>query len=149
MTKDDIQLLFEYDRWANDRVFQAAAALRAEQFTRDLGGGFRSVRDTLVHIRLGRVGLDSVLEGGAPQRRLPDKFVDAAQYHVRSGYVSRRCCGAGKVGEVARDQAEFVAGVTNESLQRMLPVRDKQMSLGHVMHHVANHPRPHRGQFRS
>src|ERR1700720_3704269 len=50
MTRDDIQLLYEYDRWANNRVLQAACALSAEQFTRDLGSSFRSVRDTLVHI---------------------------------------------------------------------------------------------------
>jgi len=50
MTKDDIQLLYEYDRWANNRVLQSASALSTEQFTRDLGGRFRSVRDTLVHI---------------------------------------------------------------------------------------------------
>ena len=47
MIKDDIQLLFEYDRWANHRALQAASALKAEQFTRDLGGSFGSVRDTL------------------------------------------------------------------------------------------------------
>jgi uncharacterized damage-inducible protein DinB len=50
MTKDEIQLLYEYDRWANNRVLQAASTLSAEEFTRDLGGSFRSVRDTLVHI---------------------------------------------------------------------------------------------------
>src|ERR1700740_1983523 len=50
MNKDYIQLLYEYDRWANNRVLQAASRLRAEEFTRDLGGSFRSVRDTLVHI---------------------------------------------------------------------------------------------------
>ena len=50
MTCDDIQLLYEYDRWANERVLRAAAALNEEQFTRDLGGSFKSVRDTLVHI---------------------------------------------------------------------------------------------------
>jgi uncharacterized damage-inducible protein DinB len=50
MTREDIQLLYEYDRWANNRVLQAASALSAEAFTRDLGGSFRSVRDTLVHI---------------------------------------------------------------------------------------------------
>src|SRR5256885_6829128 len=50
MTNDDIQLLYEYDRWANNRVLQAASTLSAEEFTRDLGGSFRSVRDTLVHI---------------------------------------------------------------------------------------------------
>ena len=38
MNKDDIRLLYEYDRWSNNRVLQAAAALNDEQFTRDLGG---------------------------------------------------------------------------------------------------------------
>lgn len=56
MTRDDIQLLFEYDRWANNTVLEAASALSAEQFTRDLGGSFRSVRDTLVHIIGGEWG---------------------------------------------------------------------------------------------
>jgi len=31
-------------------VLQAASTLNAEEFTRDLGGSFSSVRDTLVHI---------------------------------------------------------------------------------------------------
>lgn len=48
MTRDDIQLLYEYDRWANNKVLLAASGLSAEAFTRDLR--FRSVRDTLVHI---------------------------------------------------------------------------------------------------
>jgi hypothetical protein len=56
MNKDDIQLLYEYDRWANNRVLQAAAALSVEQLTRDLGGSFRSVRDTLLHIIAGEWG---------------------------------------------------------------------------------------------
>ena len=50
MTRDDIQLLYEYDRWANNRVFQAVSTLNAEEFTRNLGSSFPSVRDTLVHI---------------------------------------------------------------------------------------------------
>jgi uncharacterized damage-inducible protein DinB len=56
MTKDDIQLLYEYDRWANNRVLQAVSPLSAEQFTRDLGGSFRSMRDTLVRIIGGEWG---------------------------------------------------------------------------------------------
>ena len=56
MNKDDIQLLFEYDRWANNRVLRAVSALSDEQFTRDLGGSFPSVRDTLVHILGGEWG---------------------------------------------------------------------------------------------
>jgi uncharacterized damage-inducible protein DinB len=44
MTREDLQLLFGYGRWANNRVLQAATALTAEAFTRNLGGSFCSVR---------------------------------------------------------------------------------------------------------
>jgi DinB family len=56
MNKNDIQLLYEYDRWANNRVLHSVSVLSPEQFTRDLGGSFRSVRDTLVHIIGGEWG---------------------------------------------------------------------------------------------
>jgi len=56
MIKDDIELLFEYDRWGNNRVLEAASVLGAEQFTRDLGGSFCSIRDALVHIVGGEWG---------------------------------------------------------------------------------------------
>jgi uncharacterized damage-inducible protein DinB len=42
-TKGDIRLLFEYDRWASNRVLQAAYALSSEQFTRDLHGKWTEV----------------------------------------------------------------------------------------------------------
>ena len=54
-TKDDIELLYEYDRWASNRVLQAAFALNAD-FRRDLRGSFRSVGNTLVNIMAGQWG---------------------------------------------------------------------------------------------
>jgi uncharacterized damage-inducible protein DinB len=56
MTKDDIGLLYAYDRWANNRVLRAVSALSDEQFTRDLGGSFCSIGDTLMHIIAGEWG---------------------------------------------------------------------------------------------
>ncbi len=50
MNADDIRTLFEYNSWANHRALESCAALSNEQFTRDLGSSFKSVRDTLVHI---------------------------------------------------------------------------------------------------
>jgi uncharacterized damage-inducible protein DinB len=66
MTKDDIQLLYEYDRWANNRILHAVCTLSVGEFTRDLGGSVRSVRDTLVHHYRQRVGLAYNLEGALP-----------------------------------------------------------------------------------
>ena len=111
MTKDDIQLLYEYDRWANNSVLQAVSTLSPEEFTRDLGGSLRSVRDTLVHI-IGRSihveagdegetehgrhhdhrqrgDLANVLEGTLAQLLLRHRFrVDAARRPIQSKRVS-------------------------------------------------------------
>jgi hypothetical protein len=74
MTREDIQLLYEYDRWANNRVLQASSALCVEAFTRDLGGSFRSVRDTLIHIIGGEWIWLAYWEDAAPQPRRIDKL---------------------------------------------------------------------------
>ncbi len=42
MNKDDIQLLFEYDRWANNSVLQSASTRSGEEFTRVLRGSLAS-----------------------------------------------------------------------------------------------------------
>jgi uncharacterized damage-inducible protein DinB len=51
-----------------------------------------------------------------------------------------------KWAEVEKEQMEFVNRVTNESLERMLPVLTTQISLAHLMQHLANHSTYHRGQ---
>jgi len=147
MTKDDIQLLFEYDRWANNRVLQAVSTLTVEQFTRDLGSSFHSVRDTLVHIIGGEWGWLTIFNEPSPGSTFvtdlwtrhdalftPSTFPDVAAVRL-------------KWAEVERDQIEFVNRVTNESLGRMLPLRTTQISLAHLMQHLANHSTYHRGQI--
>jgi uncharacterized damage-inducible protein DinB len=90
VTKEDVRLLYEYDRWANDRILKLVGALTPEQFTRDLGGSFPSVR---------------------------------------------------------KEHIEFLNEVTDELLDRTLPVRSTSVSLAHLMQHLANHSTYHRGQI--
>ena len=52
MNVEDFRLLYDYNAWADHRTLDACAGLNEEQFTRDLGSSYRSVRDTLVHIML-------------------------------------------------------------------------------------------------
>ena len=121
MTKDDIQLLYEYDRWANNRVLLAVAALSTEQFTRDLGGSFRSVRDTLLHIIAGEWGWlaywkqpsDSSAFLADLRKRRDALFSPEAFPNVASVKL--------KWGEVEKEQAEFVNSVTDEALREMVP----------------------------
>jgi uncharacterized damage-inducible protein DinB len=146
MTKDDIQLLYEYDRWANNRVLQAASTLSAEEFTRDLGGSFRSVRDTLVHI-VGseRTWLAYWKEPFPNSAFLTDLWTQHDALFNPNAFPDIAALQL-KWAEVEREQVEFVNRVTNESLGRMLPVRTTQISLAHLMQHLANHSTYHRGQ---
>jgi uncharacterized damage-inducible protein DinB len=146
MRKDDIQLLYEYDRWANNRVLRAASALTAEQFTRDLGGSFRSVRDTLVHI-VGseRTWLTYWKEPSPSSAFLADLWTRHGTLFDPNAFPEFAAVQL-KWAEVEREQVEFVNGVTNESLSRMLPVGSAQISLAQLMQHLANHSTYHRGQ---
>jgi uncharacterized damage-inducible protein DinB len=125
---------------------QAVSALNAEQFTHDLGGSFRSVRATFVHIIGGEWILlaywkqppcSSALLADLRKRRdalfSPDAFPNVAA--VRSKWV-----------EVEKEQVEFVNRVTNECLEKMLPFRTTQIRLAHLMRRLANHSTYHRGQ---
>jgi uncharacterized damage-inducible protein DinB len=146
MTKDDIQLLYEYDRWANNRVLQKVSELSDEQFTRDLGGGFRCVQETLLHIIGGEWGWLAYWKEPSPSPAFltdlrtrrnalfnPDAFSNVAAVQL-------------KWAEVEKEQVEFVNRVTNESLEKMLPFRKTQIRLAHLMQHLANHSTYHRGQ---
>jgi uncharacterized damage-inducible protein DinB len=146
MNKDDIQLLYEYNRWANNRVLRAASALSDEQFTRDLGGSFRSVRDALVHIICGEWGWLTYWMELSPSAAFIAELWDRQGALFRPELFRNVAAVHGKWAEIEKEQAEFVNGVTDESLQRMLPLRGTQISLAHLMQHLANHSTYHRGQ---
>jgi uncharacterized damage-inducible protein DinB len=146
MNKEDIQLLYEYDRWANNRVFQAVSALSAEQFTRDLGGSYRSVRDALLHIIAGEWGwLAYWKEPSHSATFLADLKTRRDRLFNRDVFPNVAALRQ-KWAEVEKEQAEFVNSLTNETLGKMLPFRSTQVRLVHLVQHLANHSTYHRGQ---
>jgi uncharacterized damage-inducible protein DinB len=158
MNKDDIQLLYEYDRWANNRVLQTASTLSAEQFTRDLGGSFPSVRDTLVHIVRSEEGWLTCWKEPSPSSTFVIDFWAGHNTLFNPNAFPDFAAVQRKWAEVERAQIEFVNRVTDQSsgeslgqspsqpLTRMFPVRTTQISLAHLMQHLANHSTYHRGQ---
>ena len=147
MTRDDIALLYEYDRWANNRVLDAASALTAEQFTRDLGGAFSSVRDTLMHIFAGEwIWLtlwrqpSPTPESIAELRKRREALFAPAAYPDIAAVKS-------KWSAIEDDQASFVRSLTDADLEKLYPAREGELSLGHLMQHLANHSTYHRGQL--
>jgi uncharacterized damage-inducible protein DinB len=146
MTREDIRLLFEYDRWANQRVFQAAAALTPEQFTRDLGGSFRSVRDTLVHIVGGESGWLTYWNATSHSEAFLTELWDRHDVLFRGEAYPDFAAVRAKWAEIEKEQIAFVESVTDEALAKTFPVRDKQLTLAQLMQHLANHSTYHRGQ---
>jgi uncharacterized damage-inducible protein DinB len=147
MTKDDIQLLFEYDRWANNRTLQAAATLSPEQFTRDLGGSFRSVRDALVHIIGSEWAWLTYWKTASPTSAFLDSLWDRQDALFRPDAFPDLAVLRLKWVEVENALTEFVNSITEQALAKNLPVEARQLSLAHLLQHWANHSTYHRGQI--
>jgi uncharacterized damage-inducible protein DinB len=140
MNVEDFRTLYDFNSWANHRTLDACAALTPEQFTRDLGSSFGSVRDTLVHI----CGAEWIwLErwhGRAPTGiPTPAGFPDFES-------VRRRWA------EVECNLLDYVASLTQEDVQRVIQFKTLNgtpyaQQLGQCLQHVANHSTYHRGQI--
>jgi uncharacterized damage-inducible protein DinB len=147
MTVDDIRTLFEYDRWANARVFDAISNLTAEQFNRDLGGSFRSVRDTLLHLIGGEwIWLQYWRAPPASPLEVEELVVRRdAEFHTPRypTFESVRT----KWKETEAEQIAFVNGLTDELVHQPIPFRGLPFPLSDLMQHVANHSTYHRGQI--
>lgn len=139
MTPQGFQTLYNYNRWANARVLEAAAKLNPEQYTRDLSNSFHSIHDTLTHI-LGAewIWLRRWL-GESPKALLnPADFPDLAA--LRAKWL-----------DVEREQMAFVNGLTDAQLNASVSYLNTKgqtwtYPLWQMLQHLVNHSSYHRGQ---
>src|SRR4026207_436454 len=79
MNVKEIIGLINYHYWATYRLIDAVEPLSPEQFTRNMGNSFASVRDTLVHLYSAEWVWLSRWQGVSPTNLLPlDMFPDVA-----------------------------------------------------------------------
>lgn len=139
MNLKDLQTLLDYHYWARDRVLDAAAALSPEQFTRDLGSSFKSVRDTLAHTYVAEWAWYSRWTGHSPKAAPPfETFSDVAA--LRRAWT-----------ELEGGARAFVDGLGEEGLHRVIEYRllsgqARQSAIWQLVQHVVNHATYHRGQ---
>ncbi len=131
--------LFEYTAWADRRVLDAVARLDAAAFEKDLGSSFPSIRATLVHVLSANWVWLARWQGSSPTS-IP------AAWDLSSFPALRA-----KWGEIQREQAAFLAGLTDADLTRRLSYRNTRGepfvdALGETLRHVVNHATHHRGQ---
>jgi uncharacterized damage-inducible protein DinB/catechol 2,3-dioxygenase-like lactoylglutathione lyase family enzyme len=137
MNRHEIEFLYGYNRWANAKMFEAAAALPLEDLEKDLSTSFRSLHGTLLHI-VGAEWLWLERWRGISPLALPKDLptLDA---------LSK------KLAEVQTGQQEFLAGLGAEDLEHKLTYTNLKgetwsYPLGYILQHVVNHSTYHRGQ---
>ncbi len=139
MTLSDLRTLADYHYWARDRILDAADGLSPEQFTKNLGSSFKSVRDTLTHLYSAEWAWCSRWHGESPTSHLPpEQFPDVAT--LRSAWSA-----------LERKVRDFLESLGEEGINRTLEYRmingDAASSVfWQMFQHVANHGSYHRGQ---
>ncbi|MGH9195564.1 MAG: DinB family protein [Acidimicrobiia bacterium] len=134
-----VRELYRYNRWANGRVFEAISGLTRDEFVKDLGGSYSSVRDTLTHIVWAEWLWLQRWRGTSPQT-----VFDTADFPWPAALKARWL-------EVEVEQRAFVEVVTAERLLSVVPYvnlqgRTWQYALWRQMYHLVNHSSYHRGQ---
>jgi len=138
MHVDDLIELYDYCYWANARQFEALAPLSAEEFTRDVGGSYGSIRNTLVHALSAEWGwLDRC--GGPPR----GAKLEPAQYPTVASLAESWT-------KVERQMRGFLATLRDTDLEREVRFAfggpERSLPVGKLLQHAALHGIHHRGQ---
>ena len=139
MTVKDLEELFDYSYWANNKLFEVAAQLTPEEFTKPVAGSYGSVRNTLVHALSAEWGwLDRC--GGARRGNVliptdyPTLIALLHQWHRIESHIR-----------------EFLRTLKEKDLDRVVEFTlgdgpRRAVPLGRLLHHSALHGVHHRGQ---
>jgi uncharacterized damage-inducible protein DinB len=139
MNPDDLRKLLDYHYWARDRALDAVAPLASDQFIRDMGNSFGSIRDTLVHTYSAEWIWYSRWQGDSPTAMLsPSTFADVTS--LRQAWMTHE-----------QKMRAFFAPLDEAGIARVIAY--KAMSgqatssvLWQMLQHVVNHATYHRGQ---
>jgi uncharacterized damage-inducible protein DinB len=133
MDKNDIQLLIDYNYWANARILRAAEMVTPEQFHAPFPVSFGSLRGSLVHI----LGTEIVwrmrchegisLPALASEQEYPD--LASIQQHWSAEETLMRA---------------YIASLNNASLSRVVQYKttrgvQTENVLGQLLYHLVNH----------
>ena len=140
MNREDILTLYDYNAWANTRTLGSVEPLTSEQFLRDLGNSFPSVRDTLAHV----LGAEWIwLRRWCGES--PTALVSAADFPTLGALRER-------FAAVEQERRAFLEELPAARLPQHFSYRDlagnaHSMPLVHSLQHVVNHGTYHRGQI--
>ena len=139
VTPELLRVLYQYNLWADLRTLDACASLTSEQFTRNLGSSFGSIRDTLAHLYSAEWVWNERIQGRSPTTGVSGTmFPDFAS--VRA-----------KLEEMDHYYIDFVSKLTPQDLDRVVHYKGFtgdafSNPVWQSLHTIANHASYHRGQ---
>jgi uncharacterized damage-inducible protein DinB len=138
VSAEALRLHIDYTAWASARLLDAAAALTAEELTRDFQTADKTVLDTLAHVfAADRIWLSRLQ--GAPRAT----FIDPQD---------RQLSALQREWPVLLDRwKEYVAGISDEQARKHISYNDLKgnphsQPLWQILLHIVNHGTHHRGQ---
>jgi len=140
MTLNDLRSLLDYHYWARDRMLAALTAITPEQYTRDLGSSFRSIRETAVHVYAAEWAWYSRWQGQSPTALIKaETFPDLAS--LRQAW-----------NELEAKVRAFLEDLGDNGLERVIEYKLLSGEPGaspfwQMLQHVVNHASYHRGQI--
>lgn len=139
MNLHDLRLLIDFHYWARDRMLDAVDVLTPEQWTRDMGSSFRSIRDTLLHLYLAEWVWYSRWQGDSPTAwPSTDALGDAAA--LRTVWIDLEAKVRAFLDTLGEDGVERVYEF------KLMNGHPGRSPFGHMLQHVVNHGTYHRGQ---
>lgn len=139
MNKQDIQLLYKYNNWANTRILDAAENLTGEQFLAPASYPHGGLRGTLTHILFAEWIWRLRWQGESPTVRMkPEDFATFKSLRVRWAQEEKLLMA-------------FVDGLKDEKLDNTFNYKTTegeplQRILWQAMAHVVNHGTQHRSE---
>jgi uncharacterized damage-inducible protein DinB len=140
MTLSDLRLLLDYHYWARDTILDAITTLTPEQFTRDLGSSFNSIRDTAAHLVGAETAWYERWTGRSPDALLPaENFPDVATIRTAWSDLEKKI--RGFVEELGEQ------GISRVFEFKLLGGRPGSAIFWQNLQHLVNHGSYHRGQI--
>ena len=139
MSLDDLITMLDYHYWARDRMLDAVEGLPPEQYARDLGSSFKSIRETVVHMYAAEWAWYSRWQGTSPAALLTSEpYPDVAS--IRRAWTETEAnvrAFANRLG---------ASGVAKVIDYKLLNGSAGASPFWQMLQHVVNHASYHRGQ---
>ena len=139
MNLTDLNTMLDYHYWARDRMLDALDGLSNEQYNKDLGSSFKSIRETVVHTYAAEWAWYSRWTGTSPTALLTsDAYPDVAS--IRRAWSEQEA----RVRAFAEGMGD--AGIAKVIEYTLLSGASGATPFGQMLQHVVNHASYHRGQ---